>query len=492
MKKTRKFVAAILAMASLLSVTACGGSGGRTAGGADATEASTTTAPQTTPVTYDTDEAVQEAITNIEVDTSLKPEKKLKWMAWWPIDETSAEAELFKANYGIPEEGDTSYGDYANSISQYINVAYRERYDKLGNMVAAGDSPDVFPFEIGYFPLSAYKGMFQSVDGIIDTNAPEWADTRDVMDQFMWGGKNYCPITQVNTSYLFFYRRSVAQDAGLEDPYELYKAGEWTWDKFLEMADKFQQSGEGRSICDGYYVSRSLLCTTGVPLVGIENGKLKNNMSDPAVESAMALISKLAEENYRYDKGSLNSWAPNIKEWGAGNILFMVDGTWFYEETAQKYMRKFEWGEDDIFFVPAPRDPNSDKYYQEMKVDPYMLVSGSSNIDTYKAWINCVLAASKDADAKAAQREKNKRDKYWTDEQLDYLDELTIGGALTAVFDFRNGISTSCADTTSGNAPTDIVINHPYNAPENSYTQLRSEHEGEVNAAIEELNSSVA
>lgn len=491
MTKAKKITAAVLAAASLLSVTACGGGGRSNNNGGDTTAAPTTTAPQTTPETYDTDAAVQEAIANIEVDKTIKPEKKLKWLSWYPIDETSSEVELFKANYGIPEEGDATYGDYANNVFQYINVSYNERYDRLGALVSAGDSPDIFPFEVGYFPLSAYKSMFQCIDGIVDTNAPEWADTREVMDQFMWGGKNYCAITQVNTSFLYFYRRSVVQDAGLEDPYELYKAGNWTWDKFLEMGDKFQQTGAEKSLCDGWYIPRTIVCTTGVPLIGIEDGKLISNLNEASIERAMNVVSTLASENYRYDK-SANSWSVNPKAWGNGDILFFVDGTWFYEETAQKYMRKFEWDEDDVFFVPAPKDPSADAYYHEMKVDPYMFVAGSTNVDGFKAWTNCVLAASKDPDAKAAQREKNKRDKYWNDEQLDFLDELTVGGALKPVFDFRNGISTACADTTSGQAPTDRIIAEPMNAAENSFTQLRSELEGEINAAINELNASVS
>ncbi len=486
MKKSRKILAAFLAMASLLSVTACGGNGGRTTG---STEASTTTAPQTTPVTYDTDEAVQDAITDIEVDEEIKPEKKLKWLAWWPIDETSAEAELFKANYGIPEEGDTSYGDYANNISQYISVAYAERYDKLGNMVAAGDPPDIYPFEIGYFPLSAYKGMFQCIDGIVDTTAPEWADTRDVMDQFMWDGKNYCAFTQVGTSYLYFYRKSVIQDAGLEDPYELYKAGEWTWDKFLEMGDKFQQSGENKGLVDGWYIPRTLVCSTGVPVIGIEDGKLVSNMNNTNIERAMEIVSTITKQEYKLSApGSVD-----VNGWRNGDVLFMVDGTWFYEETScQMPIKKGLFTADDVFFVPCPRDPDADKYYHEMKVDTYMLVSGSTNYDTYKAWMGCVLAASKDPDAKAAQREKNKRDKNWTDEHLDFIDELTVGGALTPVFDFRNGISSECADTTSGQSPTDLIICEPLNTADVSYTQIRAEQEGSILSAIEELNSSLS
>lgn len=499
MTKAKKITAAVLAAASLLSVTACGG-GGRSNTTQANTADSTTAAPATTPETFDTDAAVQEAITHIEVDKTLNPTKKIKWLSWYPIDETAAPLELFKANYGIPEEGDESYGDYANSVISYVHVAYGDRYDSLGKMVASGDSPDVMQFEICNFPLGVYKSMYQPIDGIIDTYAPEWADTREIMDKFMWNGKNYCAITEVNTSYLWFYRRSVAEEAGLEDPYELYKKGEWTWDKFLEMADKFQQTGDtsqlsdggGKYIINGYgnFIASTFLCTTGVPLVGYDNGLLKSNLFDSNIERGMNVLETLCKEEYRYP-GEKNGWSPMEKEWAAGNILFMTNGTWFYSETAQKYMRKNKWDEDDIFFVPVPKDPNADAYYQEMKVDPYMFIQGSDNVDGFKALVSCQLYASKDPEVKAAQREKDKRDSYWTDEQLDFIDELK-SGVFSPVFDYRNGISAACADTTSGTSPTDMLICYPLQNPDYTYTQLRGEYTGEIDAAINELNEAVS
>ena len=489
MRKSRKDISALLAAASLVSVASCGG-GGRGAAGGDSTTAATTTTPATTPQTNDTDAKVQEVAGNVELE-ELKVEKKIKWLAWWPIDETSAPVELFKANYGIPEEGDQSYGDYADKVFVYTNVAYHDRYDKLGQMVSSGDSPDIFPFEIGYFPLSAYKGMFQPIDGVIDTYSEEWADTREDMDKFMWGGKNYCPIPKVNTDSLYWYRRSVVQEAGLDDPYELYKAGNWTWDTFLDMADKFQQSGENKFIIDGWSVSEKLLATTGTPLVSIEDGKLVSNLSTPAVERGMALAETLCSENYRYPRHELNNWSINYVAWANGDTLFMDEGTYFWEERGYKYAKKFEWDEGDVFFVPAPRDPSSDTYYQSMKQDAIMWCAGSTNKAGYQAWIASNLAATKDADVVAAAREKSKRDYNWTDEMLDFLEELERD--MVAVWDFKNGISTAAADTSAmENSPVESLLKIPYVTGEKSYTQLRSEKQGEVDTAIAEMNASVA
>jgi len=496
MKKTTKITASVLALATVISAGACGGGARSTTapGDTSAPESTTTAATTVTVETRETDEGVQNAVADVDLGTDtkeLKVEKKLRWLAWWPIDETSPEAELFKANYGIPEDGVASYGDEAGNISTFTNVAYADRYDKLGQMVSAGDSPDMFPFEIGYFPLSAYKGMFQSIDGVVDTNTEEWKDTRDDMDKFMWGGKNYCAITKINTGGLWWYKRSTFEEAGLPDPYELYRAGEWDWNAFLDMADKFQKTGENKFAVDGWAVSEDLVATSGTPLVSIENGKLVSNLTSPAVERAMALAETLCTQNYRYDRATLNSWSVNYKAWANGDTLFFDEGTWFWEDNMWKYKLKYEWPDDEVFFVPAPRDPASDTYYQALKQDAYMWCAGSDNADGFAAWTKCVLACTKDETIKAAAREKEKKDRLWTDEMLDFVDELA--STLVGVWDFKNGISTAAANTSAMEAsPVESLLKIPYVTGTESYTQLRTEKQGEITTAIDELNASVS
>ena len=120
-----------------------------------------------------------------------------------------------------------------------------------------------------------------------------------------------------------------------------------------------------------------------------------------------------------------------------------------------------------------------------------MLCGGSDNVDGWKAWTKCVLAASKDENVVAAQREKSKNDFGWTDEQLDFIYELTHG-AVVPVFDFKNGIGQDIASTTSSDNCIEMLTKDPYVAGEASYTQRRSENEGQINQRIEELNASVA
>ena len=491
--KAKRIISSALAVATIISVAGCNNGEGGRAEVQTTTNAATTTTVATT--TLDTDAAVQEAIGEIAEDTKLDTvesvDKKIKWLAWWDMDETQAAAELFKAQYGIPEEGDASYGaDFANDIFVWTNVAYGDRYDKLGQMVASGDSPDIFPFEIGYFPISAYMNMFQPIDGIIDTTTEDWSKYRDTMDDFMWDNKNWCAITAINTNYVLWYRKTIIEENGLQDPYELYKNGDWTWDKFLEMADIFQQSGEGRYVIDGWNVPDGFIATTGTPLVSIEDGKLTSHLNDPAIEKCMAFIETLATEDYRYP-WDLNGYSTNQRGWFNGETLFFLDGTWAFESDAWiKYRQRFEWADDELFFVPYPRDPDADAYYQAMKQDAYMLCAGAQNVDGFAAWTNCVLIASKDESVVEAQREKSKRDFGWTDEHLDLLEELKT--SMIPVWDFKNGVSVTCAADGMDDSPTRAVLCRPYTFAGETYTQLRAEWENIIDAQIAEANGKLS
>ncbi len=489
--KTKRILSSVLAAATIISVAGCNGGGSGRQEVETTTNAATTTTVATT--TLDTDAAVQDAVSNIAEDTKLEltVDKKIKWLAWWDIDETSAVAELFKAQYGIPEEGDASYGaDFANEIFVWTNVAYADRYDKLGQLVAAGDSPDIFPFEIGYFPISAYMNMFQPIDGIVDTTTEDWAKYRPVMDDFMWDNKNWCAIVDINPNYVLWYRKTIIEEVGLKDPYELYKNGEWTWDAFLEMADTFQQSGDSKYVIDGWNVPDGFLATTGTPLVSIEDGKLVHHLNDPAVEKCMAFIETLATEDYRYP-WDLNGYSTNQRAWFNGDTLFFLDGTWAFESDAWiKYRERFEWDDDELFFVPYPRDPDADQYYQAMKQDAYMLCAGAQNVDGFAAWTNCVLIASKDESVVATQREKSKRDFGWTDEHLDLLQELKT--SMIPVWDFKNGVSVTCAADGMDDSPTRAVLCRPYTFAGETYTQVRAEWENIIDAQVGEANSKLS
>lgn len=488
-RKLKIAVASILSLALILSVTACDSEG----------EVQQEPERSTNAEYADLVEYLQNSGLDERVDKTLNIEKKIRWLAWWPMDETQAAAELFKQVYGVPEYGDSSYGDDANNIFDNLYVAYADRYDQLGKMVASGDSPDIFPFEINNFPYTAYKGLFQPIDEYIDLDDPLWDErAKEAMKQFRWGGKDYCAIVTLNLDQVMWYRRSAVSEAGLTEPLELYRAGNWTWDTFLDMCDKWQKTGEGKYATDGWQVPDRLVITTGVPIIGIVDGKLQDNLYNADIERAMTnLIDVLYRENYRYPRHELNGWSINVAAWFTGDILFYGDLTTVWTDTFQSYMKRYKIDPTDIFFVPFPRDPNADAYYQNFKNDAYMLVSGSQNTAGFSAWNQCVVATAYDEQTSAISREQAKANYSYTDELLDWQEELQFGDALTPVFDFKNGIGQDLVDGNTVYNPVDVLTQIPYlncigeDGNPVTFTTLRATNEGRVRTRIDDLNASL-
>lgn len=420
--------------------------------------------------------AIKDATKDKEVEKLENP--TVKWLAWWDIDRNSTQYLMFQDLYGGEIE--------------YINSgAYADRYTKLQTMITSDDSPDLFPFEMGNYPFSA-DVLFQPVDDYLDLSDSAWDDTRDLIEAFKWRGKNYCPITTIDVMNVWWYRKSTIQEAGLQDPKALYEAGNWNWDTFLEMARAFQNSGTDKYAIDGWSPDVTIVASTGTPVVGIVDGKLVSNMHDENVERGVALLDTLAKEKLRYPRNESNSY-----QWGGpnaiskGTTLFIDSGAWFFSDPAgfEPYITKGRIEASDLMFVPAPKDPSTDEYYSIMRHEAYMLPVGAPNPEGYAAWNLCVLEAQKNPDVAEVAKQQLKDTYSWTDEQLDFLDEIKYGDKITPVFEFKDGLGQDICDGNSAQSPTQELLKGVYIVEDGeTYAQIRAKHEEVILARINALN----
>lgn len=492
MKKLKTLIAALMAATMVLTMTGCDEE--------EPVSGGTSVDPNKGNVEMD-DEAVNEAAKALVDEASypdLKVSKRIKWMAWWPIDETSGPAVLFKELYGIPETGDDPA--FEGRIFEYQAVAYGDHYDKLTAAIGADESPDLFPFEIKDFPYGILMNRYQAVDDIVDFSEDKWAPYRDLNDQFILNGKHYTAACGYSLADLMWYKKSNIESIGADDPQELFNQGKWDWDALLEIARKWQQSGtsdDPRFVTDGWVVENSLLISTGVPLVGTDGTKLISNMYTSEVERAINYIETLCNEDLRYPRHELNDYEVNFAGWASDQILFFCVGTWGYEETLQTYRRRYKWADDEIKVVPFPKDPKADKYYIQMKIDPEMWVKGSKNPEGVQAWLDCKVTSSVDKtlhDASNAKMIKNPKQNY-TKEIIDFLDTLYgyYGDCpVTPIVDFCTGlgpsVSTDSEGKDSGQAPVKALTSEVYLQGE-SFTQLRETNKPPIETRINEINA---
>ena len=248
-----------------------------------------------------------------------------------------------------------------NCKIEFINVPYEEIATKLTTSVMAGD-----PYADGV-NLSAQQAIPLAISGQImaleDINLPEgdiFNDNDVLLPAMEVGDKHYCirdRNEEVNACFLGV-NEDIISELGLEDPVELYEKGEWTWDKFLEIAKAATKDTDGDNVVDQYGLS-------GVPLllakqfIASNDGCLINGsdfsegLSDAKAMEALEFFNKL----YNTDKVVYLA-DNNVWEWN-GNLQAYREG-----KSAMFYLQSWVLGEGDngsfnYSVVPFPTGPSN-------------------------------------------------------------------------------------------------------------------------------------
>ncbi|MGN0586969.1 MAG: ABC transporter substrate-binding protein, partial [Oscillospiraceae bacterium] len=363
LKNYKKIAAGVMAVATLMSLTACGG--GNSAETTVSTEA-------TTEKTEWTGDNIDVTTEEGELDTSVDISgKTLKWMGTYDLNPTndsperSTELALFEDTYGASIE--------------YIPTTSDKRFDDLATAIVGGTSPDIFVYEWRAFPYDISKGQYQPIDSLIDWEDPMWADVKESADQFLWKGEHYiAPLGYAfNDTQVLMYNQRIIEEEGFEDPYTLYTQGEWNWDTFTDMMKTFVENGSDRYGIGGWWAN-AFVFTAGETMVTYDGDKFYNNMNSAKIERAQSVIEDIFKNNL-----VKRGWIGGESAFTSNDLLFYSMGTWAYDAAAQSMP------DDVIQIVPFPKDSESDKYYVSNKIHAYMWVKGSENGDCVKAWFDC-------------------------------------------------------------------------------------------------------
>ena len=230
-----------------------------------------------------------------------------------------------------------------------------DNYDtEIAALINSGSSPDI----IRYYGVNIYR-MDLTQDVVSATGYDFKGDIWDeqVTSAYTVKGKIY----GVNLKNTFNLQPTVVYYAGdtikrykLEDPYDLWKAGQWTWNKFIEMCKDFKEQTGRPGWMTNYQLD--LLDWNGLDFLTFDGNQFKDNSSDPAILTTLQKICTLKDavtcEAMR-EQDKLEN----------GTYLFTTDNmlcartTDFHYETLK--------GNNDLMTVPFPSGLTS-TYIQPM------------------------------------------------------------------------------------------------------------------------------
>lgn len=462
-----------MSVSMMFSLGACSGSsdGGSTDGD------TTTTAGRTKEEDEVTVADLGEKYPN-DVDISGQ---EIVWMADYDInpsnnDDRSVALTLFEDTYG--------------GKVKWIQTTSATKFDDLANKIMSDEQVDMFPYEWSCLPNGVYKDQYEPLDDYINLDDDLWADVKYMAESLVYNGKHYVIPYAISDPVCIQYSRELMQEEGLDDPYELYQKGEWTWDTFMDMMEKFVNNaddGEERFGINGWF-GQAVVQSTGKTIVTYDGSKFANNITDPQIEKAELLLQQIAQENL-YDP----SWKSYFPEDGL-TLFYAMGGTWSLGESNGKNP------DGDIMIVPFPKDPDADKYYACANYAAKMLVKNSQKGDAVATYIKCERIAQVEDQYKETAKQKaliQTQDakgnviKYITEEQYDAFQKY-VEQDISPVFDYGFGMGSRMYGDGEYTYETRGVMNNLMeallNGEVNTWAELREAWSSVVDTEIETYN----
>ncbi|MGN0172695.1 MAG: ABC transporter substrate-binding protein [Acutalibacteraceae bacterium] len=230
----KRVLCAIIAVAMLLSMTACNGGGG--ASQADPTDPN-----------YFSIEATGEYSDGIMLPELDNATVNIMMSIDWAYLETNNDPEDPFAQYQATLIWRDAYASKEGDVT-ITTISDEQQTDYLATQTASGTAPDIIPanYDLTYPKWNA-AGLTASIEDYaaylqLDAKNPNNPEENlynlDLMKQFFqWGGESHGAITleKANKNYIV-YNKTKFEQAGQKNPLELWQEGKWNWTQFVKTA----------------------------------------------------------------------------------------------------------------------------------------------------------------------------------------------------------------------------------------------------------------
>lgn len=485
MKKLTRLLAALMSLTMIGALAGCGGGTSTSESSAEDNSAYKEQDDVTVDATL-----VDEMVAN---DPDISGET-IYWLSYYDLNpinnqDRSVALTLFEDKYGGKIE--------------YISCTSTTMFDTLASRILGGDPVDMCPYEWGALPNGVTKEQYQPLDDYLDLEDEIWSDMSDVIDMFEYNGKHYVVPYSLSDPLLITYSRTMCEENGLEDPYDLYEDGEWDWDAFMEMMTTFVSNapeGETRYGINGWF-GQAITMSTGESFVEYDGEKFSNNITSPALEEAEGIMEEIMKLKL-YDP----TWYGALPS--DGSTLFFAMADWAIGASNINNVPEPEVSEDgiieenDLMVVPFPKQPGTDEYYLNTNFGARMFVKNSDKGDAVAAYIKCERLAAMIDEYQEASKEKalipeynaqGKLKSYLTEEQYDAVQEYKDPTNISPVFDFGFGMGSRMYGDGDYTYETRGVMNNLTNAllngEKDSWAVIRDEWSAVIDEVIEEYNN---
>jgi len=268
------------------------------------------------------------------------------------------------------------------------------------------------------------------------------------IDSFTFDGKPYAFSVGINLNnfQVVYFNKRLFREAGLDPnlPYNMQKAGTWTWAEFLNVCKKLTRDINNDGKIDTYALPMDLsteildaiISSNGATYVDKDpkTGKFVNATGRPEFLEALQFAIRLKTEGVLKPRPTNSNWDWYKSEFIDGKVAMRIDESWVANsDSAELTKMKDDWG-----MVLFPKGPKSSTYRVYSR-DNLMVIPA-----TYKAadvekilWAVALWFTPVDDDWKSSQYNYF-RDSRAVDETLVLARDPKL--AMIKYFSYINGL----------------------------------------------------
>lgn len=345
-KAMKKIIALSLSATMVLSLAGCGDS---SSADTSTSEVTTTTKEETVTETT-TQTTAEETVTEPEYDFGGRVVKIGSYYDMTPDPEANAISAALADRIAYVEDNYNCKIEFVNLEGDYIN-------DYVTSVLAGDPVVDIgYAVTTTVLPSLIEGGIVYPISdlGVIDFDDYKWRS--DVVNAGYYKGKNYTMLLKdPEIRYGIFWNKTLFEQYGLPDLYELYENDEWTWDKFKEIAMSANQDTDNDGTTDiwGFNARENLgwcyLYSNDAYVAEKTDSGMTVDLSDSKVVEALSAMQDFTTSvDYRKIDWSVDSWDSLIGSFRDGTSMMCLEEFWI----SYAYLNEME---DEWGWVPFPK-----------------------------------------------------------------------------------------------------------------------------------------